>query len=66
MALDWATYMMTVRAPGVPGSIAEDLQVLEKGQDKIQAITGQTPEALLEYAEQLQLGTREGEFLMGA
>jgi uncharacterized protein len=66
VALDWATYMMTVRAPGVPGSIAADLQVLEKGQDKIRAITGLTPELLLEYAEQLHLGSREGEFLMGS
>lgn len=64
VALDWATYMMTVRAPGVPGSMAEDLQVLEKGQDKLLAITGQTPEHLLEYAEELQLGQRDCEFLM--
>ncbi len=66
VALDWATYMMIVRAPGVPGSIAEDLQVLEKGQDKIQAITGLKPVDLLEYAEQLQLGSRECEFLSSA
>jgi uncharacterized Fe-S center protein len=65
VALDFATYMMTVQAPGVSGSIAEDLQVLEKGQDKLRAITGLTPEAWLEYAEQMQLGTREAEFLMG-
>jgi uncharacterized Fe-S center protein len=63
VALDWVTYMMTVRAPGVPGSIAEDLQVLEKGQDKIKAITGVDPAAMLQYAEQLQLGQRQCEFL---
>lgn len=65
VALDWATYMMTVRSPGVPGSIAEDLQVLEKGQDKLQAITGLSPEKLLAYAEEMHLGNRECEFLMG-
>jgi uncharacterized Fe-S center protein len=66
VALDWVTYMMTVRAPGVPGSLAEDLQVLEKGQDKIRAITGLSPENLLKYAEQMQLGNRECEFLTGS
>ncbi|MGQ9920304.1 MAG: DUF362 domain-containing protein, partial [Desulfobacca sp.] len=63
VALDWVTYMMIVRAPGVPGSIAEDLQVLEKGQDKIRAITGVDPADLFLYAEQLQLGQRQCEFL---
>ena len=63
VALDWATYQMIVRSPGVPGSIAQDLNMLEKGDDKIKAITGLTPEHMLEYAEEMNLGTRECEFL---
>ncbi len=65
VAVDWVTTMMILRAPGVPGSMAEDLEVLAKGQDKLKAITGQDPTALLLYAEQLGLGSRECEFLVG-
>jgi uncharacterized protein len=64
VALDWATYQFIVRSPGIPGSIAEDLNVLDKGQDKIKAITGVTPELMLEYAEKMNLGTREGELFI--
>jgi uncharacterized Fe-S center protein len=53
-----------VRSPGIPGSIAEDLNVLDKGQDKIKAITGVTPEPMLEYAEKMNLGTREGDLFI--
>ena len=63
VALDWATYQMIVSSPGVAGSVAEELNVLERGQDKIKAITGQTPERLIETAEELGLGTRKAEFL---
>jgi hypothetical protein len=63
VALDWATYQMIIRSPGVPGSAAQDLDMLEKGQDKIKAITGQTPVRMLEYAEKMGLGTREFDFL---
>ena len=63
VALDWATYMMIRQAPGVPGSIAEDLGVLAKGADKIAAITGIDPTEMLAYAESLELGQRECEFL---
>ncbi|MBI5583725.1 MAG: DUF362 domain-containing protein [Deltaproteobacteria bacterium] len=62
VALDWATAQLILRSPGVPGSIAQDLQVLAKGDDKIQAITGQTPAHLLAYAEQAGLGSRTFEF----
>lgn len=63
VALDWATYQMILSSPGVAGSVAEELKVLERGQDKIKAITGQTPERLFETAEELGLGTRKAEFL---
>ena len=63
VAADWASYQMIVRAPGIPGSIAQNLDVLEKGQDKIKAITGQTSMEMLDYAEQMELGSRMFEFL---
>ncbi|MBI5602520.1 MAG: DUF362 domain-containing protein [Deltaproteobacteria bacterium] len=62
VAVDWATTQMILRSPGIPGSIAQDLKVLDKGEDKIKAITGQTPEHLLAYAEQSGLGSRTFEF----
>jgi len=63
VALDWATYQMITSAPGVPGSIADELGVLGKGQDKIKAITGIDPEGWITYAEELKLGNRACEFL---
>jgi hypothetical protein len=63
VAADWATAQMILRSPGVPGSIAQNLDVLEKGQDKLKAITGQTPDHMLEYAEEMQVGNRTFEFL---
>jgi len=65
VAVDWATYQMIVRSPGIPGSIAQDLDVLEKGQDKIRAITGQTPAEMLDYAEKMHLGSKDFKFLSG-
>lgn len=65
VAVDWATYQMIVRSPGIPGSIAQNLDVLEKGQDKIRAITGQTPVEMLEYAEKMQMGSKKFKFLSG-
>jgi uncharacterized protein len=59
VAADWATYQMLVQSPGIPGSIAQNLDVLAKGQDKIKAITGQTPEHMLAYAEEMAIGSRE-------
>jgi len=66
VALDLVTYQMIVRSPGVPGSIADELNILEKGTDKVAAITGLTPEPMLEYAENIKLGSRECEFLISA
>jgi uncharacterized protein len=63
VAADWATYQMIIRSPGIPGSIAQTLNVLDKGMDKLQAITGQTPEAMLAYAEEIALGSRQFQFL---
>ncbi len=63
VAADWATYQMIIRSPGVPGSIAQQLEILEKGQDKLEAITGQTPVEMLEYAEKMKLGSKRFEFL---
>ena len=65
VALDWATYQMIVRSPGIPGSIAQNLDVLEKGQDKLKAITGQTSIEMLDYAEKMKLGSRTFEFMAG-
>jgi uncharacterized Fe-S center protein len=63
VAADWATAQMILRSPGVPGSVAQDLGVLEKGQDKLKAITGQTPDHMLHYAEEMQLGSCTFDFL---
>ncbi|MGC8494015.1 MAG: DUF362 domain-containing protein [Syntrophobacteraceae bacterium] len=63
VALDWVTSQMILRSPGIPGSLAEDLNVLDKGVDKIAAITGNSPVHMLEYAEKLGLGSRDCEFL---
>jgi uncharacterized Fe-S center protein len=63
VAADWATYQMIVQSPGIPGSIAQNLNVLAKGQDKLRAITGQTPEHMLAYAEEQSLGSRQFHFL---
>jgi uncharacterized protein len=66
VAADWATYQMIVQSPGLPGSVAQNLNVLAKGQDKLKAITGQTPERMLAYAEQMALGNRLFKFLSSA
>ncbi len=63
VALDWASYQMITGSPGIPGSIAESLGVLGKGDNKIKAITGVSPDSWLEYAERMALGTRECELL---
>lgn len=63
VAADWATYQMITRSPGVPGSAVEPLDALEKGRDKIKAITGLSPELWLEYGERINLGSRECELL---
>jgi len=56
VALDWATYQMITRSPGVPGSVAESMNVLGKGDNKIMAITGAGPEHWIEYAMNMGLG----------
>jgi uncharacterized Fe-S center protein len=63
IAVDWATYQMITSGPGVPGSTAEQFGALDKGEDKIKAITGIDPEGWLQYAEQMNLGSRDCEFL---
>ncbi|MDR3569981.1 MAG: DUF362 domain-containing protein [Syntrophobacteraceae bacterium] len=63
VALDWVTYQMIVGSPGISGSIAEDLNVLEKGADKIAAITANSPVHMLEYGEKMGLGSRDCELL---
>ena len=64
VALDWATYQMTIRSPGLPGSVAQDLNVLDKGDDKIEAIYGITPVHMLQYAEKMNLGSGRFELLI--
>ncbi|MDQ7781760.1 MAG: DUF362 domain-containing protein [Desulfomonilaceae bacterium] len=64
VAVDWATYQMITQSRGVPGSIAETLNVMEKGQDKLQALTGQDPAHWIRYAETLELGSTECEFFV--
>jgi uncharacterized Fe-S center protein len=66
VAADWATYQMIVQSPGIPGSIAQNLDVLGKGQDKFKAITGQTPDRMLAYAEEMSLGSRKMRLLSEA
>jgi uncharacterized protein len=63
VAADWATHQMILRSPGVPGSIAQSLDVLAKGDDKLRAITGQSPESMLAYGEEMGLGSRTFQFL---
>jgi uncharacterized protein len=63
VAADWATYQMIVQSPGIPGSIAQNLDALDKGTDKLKAITGQSPERMLAYAEEMALGSRQFQFL---
>jgi uncharacterized protein len=63
VAADWATTQMIKQSPGVPGSVAQDMNVLEKGSDKLKAITGQSPEHMLTYAEQIGLGSRQFDML---
>ncbi|OFW63270.1 MAG: hypothetical protein A2Y74_04785 [Actinobacteria bacterium RBG_13_63_9] len=63
VAADWATAQMIIRSPGLPGSIAQNLNLLEKGADKLKGITGQTPDRLLAYAEEMKLGSRTFDFL---
>lgn len=63
VAADWATHQMIMQSPGIPGSIAQSLEVLGKGQDKLKAVTGHTPENMLAYAEELAIGSRKFEFL---
>lgn len=65
VAADWATYQMIVQSPGIPGSVAQNREVLNKGDDKILAITGQTPAHMLAYAEEMALGSRKFQFLSG-
>lgn len=59
LALDIATYQMILRSPGIPGSAAQDFNVLEKGKDKITAITGCSPEHMFAYAKKMKLGDTE-------
>ncbi len=63
VALDWATYQMIARSPGVPGSAAQDLNVMDKGADKIKAVAGVSPEPMLTYAEKMGLGARDVQLL---
>ncbi len=63
VAADLATYHLIVRAPGIPGSIAQKLDCLEKGQDKIKAITGQSPLEMIDYADRMGVGSKTFEFL---
>ncbi|MFH1114935.1 MAG: DUF362 domain-containing protein [Pseudomonadota bacterium] len=66
VAVDWVTYQMITRSPGVPGSIADTLNVLDKGRDKLLAVTGQDPTHWIQYAETMNLGSRECSFLAGS
>jgi len=66
VAADWVTYQMIVQSPGIPGSIAQARDALAKGHDKIKAITGQTPEEMIDYAATMGLGSRESELLTSA
>ncbi|MEW6348581.1 MAG: DUF362 domain-containing protein [Thermodesulfobacteriota bacterium] len=63
VAVDWVSYQMITGSPGIPGSIAEQVNALGKGDDKIRAITGVSPEHWLAYAEEVTLGSRQCEFL---
>ena len=65
VAADWATAQMIKQSPGVPGSIAQNREVLDKGADKLTAITGVSPDEMLSYAEQISLGSRQFQFLSG-
>ncbi len=59
VAVDKATYDLVNRVPGVPGSAAEQFNVLEKGTEKFKAIAicGADPMVQIKAAEGLGLGT---------
>ena len=44
-ALDWATYQMIVRSPGLPGSVAQDLKVMDSRTGQAQGHHGTQPGA---------------------
>lgn len=60
VAIDQAAYDLVTAATGLPGSRGEGLV---QGQDKFTAITGVDGKRVIEYAEQLGLGSREYELV---
>jgi uncharacterized Fe-S center protein len=59
VAVDKATFDIVNKVPGVPGSVAEQFNVLEKGKEKFKAIAicGADPMVQIKAAEELGLGT---------
>jgi len=64
VAVDAATWEMITRFPGSPQSAAEDCGVLMPGIEKLEAITGVHPEAMLAQAEELEVGSRRFHLLI--
>jgi uncharacterized Fe-S center protein len=58
VAIDQAAVDLVARAPGLAGSLAEGL---EAGADKFSEVTGVDGTPILEYAEQMGLGSRRYE-----
>lgn len=59
VAVDQASVDLVNEAPGIPGSKAEEVGVLEPGRDKFQAIHGIKPSLNLEALEKLGVGSRK-------
>lgn len=64
VALDAFCLDLVARAPGVPGSAAEDAGVLKCGVEKFKAITGADPAVMLAHAESLGIGSRDYQVLI--
>ncbi|HIE19125.1 TPA: DUF362 domain-containing protein [Candidatus Bathyarchaeota archaeon] len=58
VAIDQTSVDLVNKAPGTPGSKAEEARVLKPGGDKFQAINGISPSLHLEALERLGVGSR--------
>ncbi|BAF60817.1 Uncharacterized Fe-S center protein [Pelotomaculum thermopropionicum SI] len=64
VAVDSLSMELIARAPGIPGSAAEDAGALAGGVEKFKALTGADPAVMLGHAEMLGLGSRDFEIYL--
>jgi len=63
VAIDAASIDLINKAPGMPGSLAEEKNAMVPGVDKFRAIVGQDPYSSVDAAEKLGLGTKKYELI---